>query len=72
MHDLTKIKQQAQLCTIYIADNPNGTRGVIHMVGKQAIWCLRTEDGYTWIVQGTRVRESEVRDLLSGGASPRN
>ena len=67
MHDLTKIKQQAQLCTIYIADNPKGTRGVIHMVGKQAIQCTAARDGgFLWVVAGQVTREDAVRAMLSG------
>jgi hypothetical protein len=51
---------------IFTAANPQGTRGVIHMAGKQAIYCLSVGDGYTWIVAGQVVREGAVRSLLSG------
>lgn len=65
MYSLEQIKQHASTNTIYTEVHPDGVRGFIHWTGKQAIYCLPVGAAYTWRVDGQRVRESEVRHLLS-------
>lgn len=64
MYTIDQIKQYASTNTIFTEQHAEGIPGFIHCTGDSAIYCHPVEGGHVWTVNGERVRESEVRNML--------